>query len=169
MQFDEIRAEDELSVQEMAAFAAAIVKAHYDPIIGAAQNDYMIAAFQSAAAIREDIRQGCRYFFLTSDDGRRAGFIALKARPEDLYVSKFYLHQDFRGQGLSHLLCDFAAAMARKLGRGRLKLNVNRFNAQAIAAYEALGFRLDHAEKKDIGGGFVMDDYIYVKDLGREN
>jgi ribosomal protein S18 acetylase RimI-like enzyme len=39
-------------------------------------------------------------------------------------------------------------------------LAVNKHNAQAIAAYRKNGFRVADAVVKDIGGGFVMDDYI---------
>ena len=39
-------------------------------------------------------------------------------------------------------------------------LAVNKRNAAAIAAYRKHGFEIVEAVVKDIGGGFVMDDYI---------
>ena len=39
-------------------------------------------------------------------------------------------------------------------------LAVNKNNATAIAAYLKHGFRIADAVVKEIGGGFVMDDYI---------
>jgi ribosomal protein S18 acetylase RimI-like enzyme len=42
---------------------------------------------------------------------------------------------------------------------------VNKRNRNAIAAYEKYGFRIVDSVVKDIGGGFVMDDYIMSKDV----
>jgi ribosomal protein S18 acetylase RimI-like enzyme len=44
-------------------------------------------------------------------------------------------------------------------------LAVNKSNRSAISAYLKHGFRVGDAVVKDIGGGFVMDDYIMVKPL----
>ena len=53
--------------------------------------------------------------------------------------------------------------VARAQGCSRLVLAVNKNNRSAIAAYLKHGFRIADAVVKDIGGGFVMDDYIMVK------
>ena len=46
-----------------------------------------------------------------------------------------------------------------------LILNVNKNNVQAIRAYEKNGFAIREAVVVDIGGGFVMDDYVMAKPL----
>ena len=51
-------------------------------------------------------------------------------------------------------------AEARKKGYKVLHLNVNRHNSAAIRAYERNGFHKANEMVTDIGGGFVMDDYI---------
>jgi ribosomal protein S18 acetylase RimI-like enzyme len=56
-----------------------------------------------------------------------------------------------------------AGEVARSRGCSRLVLAVNKRNRSAIAAYLKHGFRIANAVTKDIGGGFVMDDYIMVK------
>ncbi|MBK6393862.1 MAG: GNAT family N-acetyltransferase [Betaproteobacteria bacterium] len=57
-------------------------------------------------------------------------------------------------------------AAARRDGAGTLILNVNKRNAKAIAAYRACGFATREAVVADIGGGFVMDDYVMAKAIG---
>ena len=47
-----------------------------------------------------------------------------------------------------------------------MTLRVNRNNINAVAAYERFGFGIVATNKKDIGGGYVMDDYLMLKDLG---
>lgn len=44
-------------------------------------------------------------------------------------------------------------------------LNVNKHNAVAIAAYERCGFRIASGVEIDIGGGFVMDDWVMERAL----
>jgi hypothetical protein len=45
-------------------------------------------------------------------------------------------------------------------------LAVNKNNAKAIAAYHHHGFRIADAVVKEIGSGFVMDDYLMEKAVG---
>jgi ribosomal protein S18 acetylase RimI-like enzyme len=53
-----------------------------------------------------------------------------------------------------------------RAGAGRrLILSVNKRNTRALAAYRRNGFIITESVITDIGGGFVMDDYIMAKDL----
>lgn len=173
--YDELRADDTLGIQQMGQLSSSIVKEHFDPIIGAAQNDYMIARFNTAEAVSDQIRNhGYRYFFVCDPQAsasadaaqRHVGFLAFYPREEgELYLSKFYLRSDCRGRGLSRDMCRFVVDQARALGCNRITLNVNRNNYQAILAYEHLGFHKVRAERNPIGHGFVMDDFVYQLDL----
>ena len=51
-------------------------------------------------------------------------------------------------------------------GCDRLVLRVNRHNQQAIDAYLKQGFQVATVVVEDIGGGFLMDDYVMVRALG---
>lgn len=42
----------------LSEIASRVVKAHFDPLIGPAQNDYMIEKFQSEPAIRAQLAGG---------------------------------------------------------------------------------------------------------------
>jgi ribosomal protein S18 acetylase RimI-like enzyme len=42
---------------------------------------------------------------------------------------------------------------------------VNKGNARAIAFYRKHGFDIAESVVVDIGGGFVMDDYVMGKEL----
>lgn len=43
MDFRQLKQDDAAGIAEMSAMATEIVREHFDPIIGRAQNDYMIA------------------------------------------------------------------------------------------------------------------------------
>ena len=54
----------EKDIAALSALASRIVKEYYDPLLGAKQNDYMIAKFQSPEAIASQMAAGYRYYFL---------------------------------------------------------------------------------------------------------
>ena len=160
MRFVEVRLGDEAEIEALSRLATAIVREHFDPLIGKAQNDYMLKKFQSVPAICGQLRSGYRYFFACADGGERIGFLAFYPKGEALYLSKFYLRKDWRGKGLAWQMLRFVLRQARALGLRAVELNVNRDNS-AVQAYEHMGFVRLREEKNDIGSGFCMDDYVY--------
>ena len=163
MTFEKLTAGDEAGVAEMSAMATAIVREHFDPIIGSAQNDYMIGLFQTPEAIREQLEHGYRYFFVR-EEGKNIGFVAFYPRDGAMYLSKFYLYREERGKGYARPMMDFVIRYAREAGLPAVELNVNRNNS-AVKVYESLGFSVIREEKNDIGSGFFMDDYVFRLDL----
>jgi len=146
-------------IPELSAFATEIVKKHFDPIIGAAQNDYMIAHFQTVEAITGQFEHGYRYYWMQEEDGR-AGFFAIFPRDGMMYLSKFYVHENFRGRHIASKAFEKIVALTAEEGLSKVFLNVNRDNTDVINIYYHLGFVKAREEKNDIGGGFYMDDYV---------
>ena len=163
MTFERLPLSDERGIREMSEMATEIVREHFDPIIGKAQNDYMIGRFQAPEAIRDQLERGYRYYFVL-EEGRRIGFLAFYPREDCMYLSKFYLYNEERGKGYSRPMCDFVVRKAREEALSAVELNVNRDNS-AVFAYEKLGFRRVRSELNDIGEGWFMDDYVYRLDV----
>ena len=161
MQYIKLTQTDESLITTLSALAADIWKEHYDSIIGAEQNDYMIEKFQSASAIKEQLSRNISYYLVCDDSNSGIGFISFYPRETELYLSKFYLQKSQRGQGISKQMMDFVKAEARKINAASVTLNVNKHNTLAIAVYEKLGFHKIRDEKIDIGSGWYMDDYVY--------
>lgn len=160
LRFEQLKASDAAGIAAMSAMASTIVKEHFDPLIGPEQNDYMIAMFQTEEAIAGQLEHGYEYYFVYQDEGQApVGFVAFYEKENVLYLSKFYLYKNMRGQGLAHELLQFVAEAARTKGLASIQLNVNRGNS-AVQAYEAMGFNTIRTQVSDIGGGYVMDDYI---------
>ena len=97
-----------------------------------------------------------------------AGFASyfLTGVPGEMKLDKLYVHPRHQRRGYGGMMIARACAVARARGCGRLVLAVNKNNRAAIAAYLKHGFSVVTGVVKDIGGGFVMDDYIMEMVLG---
>lgn len=155
------------SLPLLAQFARPIWEEWFTPLLGAAQVAYMLDRFQSPRALARQVeREGYRYFFIT-DGGEAAGYTGVCPDPGGgLFLSKLYLTRSARGRGLARKAFAALCACAREQGLPYIRLTVNRHNTQAIAVYAHLGFQRTGAAVTDIGGGFVMDDYLYEYRLG---
>ena len=154
--------EDEISV--LSPLATSILREHFDPIIGKAQNDYMLEKYQSIPAIKEQFQKGYLYYWVKYEN-KNIGFLAFYPIDDKLYLSKFYLLKEYRGKKISKKMLEFIVNYAKN---GKLKsiyLNVNRNNDLAINVYKSLGFVIIREEKNDIGNGFFMDDYVFEYEI----
>ncbi|MBQ6488120.1 MAG: GNAT family N-acetyltransferase [Solobacterium sp.] len=163
MEFIQLQLTDEQGIREMSAMAEEIVREHFDPLIGKEQNDYMISLFQTPEAVRDQLMHGYRYYFVL-DEGRTIGFTAFYPKAGAMYLSKFYLYRSERGKGCARQMLEFIKQNTLDEGLKAIELNVNRFN-MAVQVYERLGFHVIRTEKKDIGHGYYMDDYVFRLDL----
>ena len=161
VQWIPVRAEDGAVIEALSAFATEIVREHFDPIIGKAQNDYMLARSQSPSGIRGQIEGGARYYIAADREGKWMGFTAFYPRGKEMYLSKFYVHKSQRGKGVARRMLDLIIEAAKTEGLEKIALNVNRYNDLAIGVYEKMGFVLAREEQIDIGQGFIMDDFVY--------
>jgi GNAT superfamily N-acetyltransferase len=163
-----IRPATEADLPAIAKLAGVIWRAHYPGIISLAQIDYMLAKMYSLAALREEISlRGICYEQLFIGE-ELVGFASYgpTEKPKVFKLHKLYLHPDRHGNGLGSLLLKHCEREVRKLGAERLSLTVNKRNTKAIAAYERNGFVISDSIVTDIGGGFVMDDFVMTKAVG---
>ncbi len=163
MEFQRLLINDEQGIHEMSRMAEAIVREHFDPLIGKEQNDYMIAMFQKSEAIRSQLEHGVRYYFVLHE-GQQAGFLAFYPKDTVMYLSKFYLYKRERGRGYAREMLAFVKEKTIEEGLHAIELNVNKYN-MAVQVYESLGFRVIRDEKNDISHGFFMDDHVMRLDL----
>jgi ribosomal protein S18 acetylase RimI-like enzyme len=152
-------------IEQVAALAGIIWREHYEPIIGRDQVEYMLEHFQGAAPITQQIKEeGYQYYLLFCHDGA-AGYIAVHKEENALFLSKFYISKEYRGRGYARRVISFLENYCRDNVLDRIWLTVNKHNDNSIAAYERLGFRKAGTQVADIGGGYVMDDYIMEKSI----
>ena len=147
-------------IAAVARLARTIWRDHYQPIIGERQVAYMLEKFQSADAIAAQIAAGDWYFLIRPQRHDR-GYIGLQRRDDAIFLSKLYVEKSVRGGGIGRRAVDFVAQFTRDCGLPTVRLTVNRHNHLAIAVYEKTGFVRCGELITDIGGGYVMDDYVF--------
>lgn len=146
-------------IYQVSRLAGEIWQEHYSAILSPGQITYMLDTLQSPAAIAGQMEQGYQYYFIVQD-GAPAGYIALRIDADSLFLSKLYVHRDFRRRGLARAAVGFLASLAGAQRKPKIWLTVNRHNDGSIAAYHHLGFAVEREEVTDIGQDYVMDDFV---------
>jgi len=133
-------------------------------ILDAEQIRYMIAWMYSDAAVEADEAAGARWEFALDETGAPVGFLEYDGEPAadgGLELHKVYLSRELWGAGHGQEALHRVLAHARERNAKHVWLRVNRHNVRAQKAYERAGFSKVAEDVKDIGHGFVMDDFIY--------
>ena len=149
----------------VAELAGRIWRAHFPSILSTGQIEYMLAWMYDAAQLREEVARGVVYELLLDED-RPFGYCAYEELPGgELRLHKLYLEVADHGRGLGSFALRRVEDEARRRGLARVVLGVNKSNEKALHAYRRNGYAVREAVKKDIGGGFFMDDFIMEKVL----
>jgi ribosomal protein S18 acetylase RimI-like enzyme len=152
-------------VDNLCVLASEIWRVHYPAIISVAQIEYMLAQRYNPAVVREELQRGDLWWDQLRVNDNMIGFASYFLMHGKMKLDKLYVHPGHQRRGYGGMLLDRAVTMSRAYGCETLVLAVNKHNRSAIAAYEKHGFRTAESVVKDIGGGFVMDDYVMRKDV----
>lgn len=164
----------ERDIEPVIDLARRIWVAHYVPIVGGAQVEYMLALRFTEENLSRYLGAADRWFDVLGCGGQLQGYCSysLSGGPStepELKLEQLYLLAELRGRGLGGLMLRHVTDRAVALGCASVALQVNKRNTGSIAFYERSGFSVREAAHFDIGGGFVMDDYVMEKRLGRPN
>jgi ribosomal protein S18 acetylase RimI-like enzyme len=157
-------AEDEVGA--VAEMASRIWPVAYGAILPPGQIDFMLAKMYAPARLLQDQEEGVAFLWILAE-GERTGFLAAGPVTSDgaCPLHKLYLLPGSQRGGLGSLavaqLCERLAGS----GARSLELRVNRHNATAIAFYRKNGFTVFAEDCREIGGGYVMDDYLMRREL----
>jgi diamine N-acetyltransferase len=162
-----IAAATDVDLPVVARLADVIWRAHYPGIITDEQIDHMLALGYSIDALAKFLHEPGAGLAIARAGGEPVGFAAWYRpdEPSTTKLDKLYVLPSQHGRGTGRALIAHVEAAARGDGARTLILNVNKRNAKAIAAYRACGFATREAVVADIGGGFVMDDYVMAKPI----
>ena len=153
---------DYILIEEL---ADVIWRKHYIPIEGVGQVEQMLKKYQSAKAISKQVEKEGFEYFLLNIDNTSVGYLSIRKEKEHLFLSKIYVLSDYRGKKIGKTAMQFIEEKAKAYDLKTIRLTVNKKNTNSIKTYEKLGYVNVRNLIKDIGDGFVMDDYEMEKML----
>lgn len=143
-----------------------IWREYYPALLSREQIEYMLEWMYSPEVIRKELAAGV-VWDLAFLDAQTTGFLSYAHQKDqaEVKLNKLYLLPSMHGRGFGRQLLEHVKGRAEALGARWIRLQVNKRNERAIHAYERAGFRVTESIVSDIGGGFVMDDYVMTLDL----
>jgi ribosomal protein S18 acetylase RimI-like enzyme len=151
----------------IARLAHEIWHRHYPGIIPIAQIDYMLAHGYSLDVLSKYLDMADAGLALARRNGTDVGFVGWYALEpgRTMKLDKLYVLPEHHGAGIGRALIEHVVARAREAGCAAVSLNVNRNNVDAVRTYERCGFAIRERGDFAIGNGFVMEDFIMVRDV----
>jgi ribosomal protein S18 acetylase RimI-like enzyme len=164
-----IRPATERDIPLLRELADRIWRACYPGIITPEQIEFMLRWMYSEDTIRRELREGCTWE-VVEENGAAAGFLSFSRDADGrVKLHKMYILPERQRRGLGQHLLAHVCESARSLGASAVWMQVNKRNARAIGAYLKAGFRIEKEAVFDIGGGFVMDDYLMVRSVEHDS
>lgn len=155
--------QDKKQIKKVEEIARIVWSQHYAQILEQGQIDFMLEKYQSAEAIERQIQQDGYAYYIISSDGKECGYFAFTMDKETLFLSKIYVMENYRKQGIASQTINFLRNICIEQNLCAIWLTVNKNNEGSIQAYQHLGFQKVRSQTTDIGEGYVMDDYIMQK------
>jgi ribosomal protein S18 acetylase RimI-like enzyme len=156
----------ESDIATVGVLAQEIWRGYYPGIITTEQIDYMLARMYAPEVIRDELAAGTVWELILRNN-EAVGYLSYEYEAASIRVKlgKLYVLPALHGHGIGRQMLDHVKARAARLGGGHVYLTVNKQNTRALRAYHAAGFQIAEAVVTDIGGGFVMDDFVMRCDL----
>ncbi len=157
----------EADIEPLIALGRTIWLAHYVPLIGADQVDYMMRQRFTPDNLRRYLPAHGPWLDVLRSAGELIGYTscALSGPAREMKLEQLYLAHARHGCGFGYRMLKHVEQRALALGCRGLVLQVNKQNGGSLAFYGKAGFTVREEAVFDIGQGYVMDDYVMEKRL----
>jgi len=185
LNFDSIQQNE---IPELQRIARTIWEHSFRPFLSQAQIEYMLPMMYSVSEVEQQIQSGFSWQWIVSfgleqastpnpsaehpfpSEALRVGYVSTELQDHCLYLHKLYIIPEFQRRGFATETLQMLKFRAKCANKAEIRLNVNKNNHHALQAYHKAGFTSIKEVCTDIGGGFVMDDYVmkFTIDLDRD-
>jgi ribosomal protein S18 acetylase RimI-like enzyme len=156
-------------IDALIELAGVIWRHHYPAMISVEQIEYMLARRYTPANLRAQMQGDGVWWDKAQLGARMIGYLHYNlGAGQDagaMKLNQIYVHQDCQRRGHGARMLAHVEDAARRQGCSLVRLTVNKRNFNSIAAYRKRGYAVAATLVADIGGGFVMDDYVMEKKL----
>ncbi len=138
-----------------------IWKEYYPRILSEGQILYMLNKMYGEDSLQREMNQGV-LFELVRTENTWIGYLAYQfdALQECVKLDKLYLKAEFRNRGYGKEMLKNVLKKAQNKNAKQVELRVNKYNTLAIQVYQKFGFKILKSVEVDIGGGYIMDDFV---------
>jgi ribosomal protein S18 acetylase RimI-like enzyme len=159
-----IRPADATEIPALRELAERIWRDSYATMLTREQMDYMLPWMYAPETIAREMAGGVIWEIAWLGE-ERIGFhsCTLEDGGVRMKLNKLYVLPEQQGRGFGRQLLTRVHTLAAERGAREVWLQVNKQNARAIRAYERTGYAVERADVFEIGGGFVMDDFIMAR------
>lgn len=155
----EIKLASKDQLKDVAELAFQIWHQYYPEIIGVNQVEYMLNKFYHLDALIQQNQEG-QQFYIIQNNHQKIGFCSVSKKDENnLFIHKLYVKESDKGIGSKIIQW-----LIQEYSPKSMKLTVNRQNFKAINFYFKNGFKIQEIADFDIGNGYVMNDFIMIKE-----
>ena len=139
----------------------------YGEILSKAQLSYMLEAFYSIEALKDNVNNKGHHFLLIKENECFLGFASYENNYKNqstTRIHKIYVLPQTQGKGVGKKLIDAIECIANEHNSTLLSLNVNRYN-KALTFYQIIGFKIISQEDIELDYGYLMEDFVMEKQL----
>ncbi len=139
----------------------------YGQILSSAQLDYMLDLIYSDEALTTQFHKKDQLFYLIIEEEVPLGLIGIEhhyQKEATTKIHKIYILPETQGKGIGKVAIEAIEKLALENHSTSVLLNVNRFN-KALNFYEKMGFKVVEEVNIEIGKGYLMEDYVMIKEL----
>jgi N-acetylglutamate synthase-like GNAT family acetyltransferase len=131
----------------------------YGTYISKAQLDYMLDMMYSGDSLEDQMNKG-HQFYIAEHNSKAIGFASVSKEEDNACkLNKLYVLPTAQKTGAGKALLFKTIDYARSLAASCVYLQVNKQN-NAQQFYSKHAFTVREASILEIGGGYIMDDYI---------
>ncbi len=138
----------------------------FETILSADQISYMLDLMYSETALHQLFILDDHHFIIAEIDQQAVAYAGYQHHylPSTTKLHKLYVLPSYQGHQLGVRLCQQVAAFAKTAGDSKVRLDVNKYN-RATEFYERIGYTRVGEAVTPIGKGYVMDDFVYEKNI----
>jgi diamine N-acetyltransferase len=153
----------------ISAMAEEIWPTAYAHLISTEQIRFMLGWMYAPAELTRQMEEENMEYYWIETGNLHVGFLAIGPVLPGVAcpLHKFYLLPERHREGLGSAAMDRLMSRLETSGATSIELRVNRSNLAAIGFYRKNGFVKYAEDCLEIGGGFVMDDYLMRRPLPR--
>ncbi|NES99742.1 MAG: GNAT family N-acetyltransferase [Sphaerospermopsis sp. SIO1G2] len=152
------------NLPELRRISREIWVSHYPQMISMAQIEYMLNLMYGEGVVENEINNLGIFYDQIIKDSQMVGYLSYGHEVDNnidcFKLHKCYLLTSLHGFGYGQMMLSHVLEKAKSMNFESIILNVNKGNIKGIKSYTRFGFKIIRNEVKNIGNGFVMDDYI---------